>query len=49
VVVGLQEVLKASFGAIVGNWMKSNATRAQNIDQWKVLICQALNRVNQFR
>jgi hypothetical protein len=30
--VGLQEVLKASFSAIVGNWMKSNATREQNID-----------------
>ena len=49
VVVGLQEVLKASFSSIVGNFLNSNATVENNIDLWKILIVQALNRVNQFR
>ena len=38
VVVGLQEVLKASFSSIVGNFFKSDETVKNNVENWELLI-----------
>lgn len=42
-------MLKASFSSIVGNFFNSNETADKNVESWKQLITQALNRVNQLR
>ena len=47
VIVGLQEVVKATVISMIGNFFTGSGE--EEIAQYKVLITAALNHVNQFR
>ena len=47
VIVGLQEVVKATVISMIGNFFTGSGE--EEIQSWKTMITNALNSINQFR